>query len=65
MGAGEEELEGAEPQRRQQRRVDLLRLAVGEHGDEVIGGAAALHRSVCEVLRLGALAALDAVALDG
>ena len=57
---GEEQLVEAEPQRRQHRRVEQPRRALGEALDRGVGGAAALHGAVGEPLRLGALAAAEA-----
>ena len=56
---GEEELVEAEPQRRQDGRVEEAGRAVGEAFDRRVEGAAALDRAVGEALRLGALTALQ------
>ena len=54
---GEQQLVEAEPQRRQDGRVEQAGRAVGEAFDRRVEGAAALDRAVGEPLRLGALAA--------
>ena len=63
--AREEQLEDAEPQSREERRVDLRDGPPGKLGDEVISGAPPLHRAVGEGLRLRALAAGQALARRG
>ena len=57
---GEQELEKAEPQAGQHRRVEQSRRALGEALDRRVAGPAPLHGPIGEALRLSPLAAAEA-----